>query len=944
MAKDLHDFNFNWEFSKGRHEDSLGGGSSAEFKTVHLPHDWAIEGPFGERSASGGSGKLPWQGQGTYRKSFELSEEDEGQRLQLVFDGVMSSPEVFLNGQKIGEWIYGYNSFVVDGTDAANFGGENTLVVFCDTTDHGSRWYPGAGIYRKVRAELIPQLHLEEWGTFVHTPSVTTDAATVQIEIELNNTHASKQSYHLQMGVVDPSGNTVWEDHLDGTILSGIHSIEANSFEILTPSIWDVEHPNLYTLNISLVDEGAKTHSKSINFGVRTYEWTNDDGFHLNGRRLQIKGVNLHHDHGPLGAAFYPRAMERQLEIMRDMGVNSIRTSHNPAAPELLALCDRMGFVVYNELFDKYGPTAGVNCEHAEYVETYAEREVRNFVKRDRNHASVCIWSIGNEINEILNNVDGLSSQHVEKMVQYFHKYDDTRPTSMGCHITAAANKDWHIFDSLDTAGWNYGEKYIEFRNNYPDTPVIYTESASAFATVGAYKNSLPITKTDWGRDGEINAHVLTSATWSDIPEVEFDRMERHDYVAGEYVWTGFDYLGEPTPYGTDELAEDGSQARSSYFGIVDLCGLPKDSFYSYRSHWNTEEDTLHVAPHWNWKEGENVPVFVYTNGDEAELFVNGKSHGKQYKKENEKSVDASLTLWKTASASSEEVIQDKLGNVQEENYAIKSIDCNPATCWRALNRDSQYLEIDLGDSLSFKTMYINWEKSADHYNFKILISNDHESWTEVPFTQTHSETSSYIELDTKGQYVRIAIELAYQDLDYKACIYGLDIYHEAGAAGNAKSENPYFGVLDKYRIRFLEVPFESGELKVVSYKDGIALGEYVVRTAGEPSDLGLSVDRSSISADGMDLAYVDISLVDADRNLCPWSKDMLSFSCTGAASLIAVGNGDQMGHDCFVADKHPLFYGKALAVLRSTPGETGEAILEVKCGNISNTCKIQIK
>jgi len=804
--------NFDWKFAKGEQEAAIDPDfDDSDWEGVDLPHDWAISGPFGPLKSRGNTGKLPWKGEGWYRKTFDLPADAEGKRLQFLFDGVMANPEVYLNGEKVGSWRYGYNSFWIDATGAAQFGGTNVLVVHADTREHYSRWYPGAGIYRKVGMRLIDPVHIPVWGLYVTTPEVSEQEAMIHTSVELENSTGSDQNVLLKVSLVDPAGKEVAKVEKELELPSG-NGVKAEfDISINDPLIWDIEHPDLYTCLAKLEMGRKSVQSTSTTFGIRNFKWTANDGFHLNGRRVQLYGVNLHHDHGPLGAAFFPRAMERQLEIMKEMGVNAVRTSHNACAPEVLELCDRMGIIVFNELFDKYGPTAGVRSSTGEYVDSYAEAEVRNFVRRDRNHPSVFLWSIGNEIGDLLTDRDSLAEQHIANMVKYFKKHDSTRPTTMGCHVPSASGEGKHILDALETSGWNYGRRYVSTRLAYPDMPLTYSESASAFGTRGAYKLPLPKSKTDFTDDGEMTAYMLTSARWSDIPEIEFEYMRIDTFVAGEFVWTGFDYLGEPTPVmninarwgaGSFLPTREGYDARSSYFGIVDLAGLPKDSYYNYRSLWNRKEHTVHLAPHWNWQghEGESIPVFVYTDGDEAELFLNGESMGRRSK------MDPDLVL-------------------------------------------------------ASQSMARNFEYSVD------------------PDDQ----------------------------------------------------ENPYFEIVDAYRIRWMDVAFEPGELKAVAYKDGSLIGEAKVLTAGEPSALHLTADRSNLKADGMDLCYITISMVDAGGNICPLAMDMLEFTVDGAARLMGVANGNQMGHDSFTDETHPLFYGKSVAVLRSIPGQSGTATISVK-------------
>lgn len=900
-------FNFGWKFAKGEQPGSRAPTfDDSSWERIDLPHDWAIAGPFGDAKEEGHTGKLPWKGEGVYRKHFSLPAEAQGKRLQLIFDGVMASPKVYLNGTEVGSWIYGYNSFWIDATDAARFGEDNVLVVHADTREHGSRWYPGAGIYRKVTMRLVAPVHIPVWGVVVTTPEVKAEHASVELQVEVVNKTSRKQTVSVETTITDPEGMPVARAVQEHVVAAGGLDSVPLGLSLQKPLRWDVDTPQLYTATTLLRIKGTEIHREETTFGVRQFQWTANDGFHLNGRRVQLNGVNLHHDQGPLGAAFFPRSMERQLLMMKKMGVNAIRTSHNPSAPELLELCDRMGFVVWNELFDKYGTTAGVSCGIDEFVEQYAEREVENFMRRDRNHPCIIIWSIGNEIGN-------LKEKHVDQMVNYFKEWDTSRPVGLGSHVPGQAHR---VVNSLDASGWNYAQKYMTARKAQPDMPLIYSESASAFGTRGAYRLSTPGSKTDWGDDGRINAHVLTSATWSDIPEHEFERMIKHPFVAGEFVWTGYDYLGEPTPF---------KRARSSYFGIVDLAGLPKDGFYLYRSHWLPESTTLHLAPHWNWEgqEGKNVPVIVYTNGEEAELFLNGKSLGRKRKARPEEVVSDNLAFGKTTSASSEELKQDTLGNVQTENLSGKAVDGNADTRWCA-DSDAypQHWQVDLEKSGPISKVVIQWEKESGGYDFELLISLDGQQWSRVDATVHSHNHLSELEFDSrKARWVRVEIKSG----TGWASLREVTVLEKAVAV-----VDPYYQIVDAYRLRWSDVPYEAGTLTAVAYKNGERIGEVSNRTAGPAARLQLSPERTELQADGMDLCYINIDMLDKDGNLCPHAMDRMSFSVEGAATLAGVANGDPMGHDPFTDESHPLFFGKAVAILRSMPGNSGPAVLKV--------------
>ena len=631
VVKQVMNFNRDWKFAKGEQS----GAEAADFndstwQAVRLPHDWAISGPF-DPNQDGSSGKLPWRGVGWYRKTFTLDKADsgrpfdsaQGRRAYFDFDGVMAFPKVYVNGQLAGGWDYGYMSFRVDATPFVKFGGENVIAVCADTRKHGTRWYPGAGIYRKVTMTICKPVHIAHWGTYLTTPKVSDNSATVNVRSTIENHFKTKSKVSVEVAIFDPNGQPAATGKKNITLSTGGAGELDQSFVVKNPTRWDITSPKLYAAQITVRTGEEVVDMDTTTFGIRTFEFTANDGFHLNGRRVQLHGVCLHHDQGALGGAFYTRAMERQLEIMRDMGVNAIRTSHNPPAPELLMLCDRMGFVVWDECFDKWDGTAD-RIDGQPPLEEFGERQIRNFVMRDRNHPCIVVWSIGNEISSRTADKEGLTPQRVKFMSDFVRKYDATRPVGMACHIPAIAGL--HILDALDLTGWNYQRKYAQFRKHYPDKPIIYSESASALSTRGFYELPLKQSKAQFSKQIQIDSYDRTSVDWGDIADVEFNLMEKDKFMAGEFVWTGFDYLGEPTPYA--------KQARSSYFGIVDLAGIPKDRFYLYRSYWRPETTTVHILPHWNWPDrlGQNVPVYVYTNGDSAELFLNGKSLGRKTK------------------------------------------------------------------------------------------------------------------------------------------------------------------------------------------------------------------------------------------------------------------------------------------------------------------------
>lgn len=896
-------FNRGWRFVKGDQPAAVAqmDFDDSNWQAVRLPHDWAIAGPF-DPSENGYAGKLPWKGVGWYRKTFTLDKADAGKRVYLDFDGVMAFPQVYVNGQLAGQWDYGYMSFRVDATDHVKFGQPNIVAVRVDTNNQGTRWYPGAGIYRKVTLTLDNPVHIAHWGTFVTTPQITDKKVTVAVQTDIENHTSDKAQVQLKIKITDPSGKEVAQ--ADGRIsIDGQSSTHVlHEMVVNNPVRWDITDPKLYTLHVSIEKEGKTVDSETIPFGIRTFEFTADDGFHLNGRRVQLYGVNLHHDHGPLGAAFYPRAMERQLQIMQEMGVNSIRTSHNPPAPELLELCDRMGLVVWDECFDKWDDKAGrVNGQPP--LREYAERQISNFVRRDRNHPSIAVWSIGNEINNQVSDPEGKSGERVAYMRDFFLKYDTTRPVGMACHIQWTATQP--ILDALDLTGWNYARRYDQYRENYPDKPIIYSESASALSTRGFYELPFPTTKTDYSDKHQVDSYDLNAAPWSDIADREFALMKKDGFVAGEMVWTGFDYLGEPTPF--DEIA------RSSYFGIVDLCGIPKDRFYLYRSYWLPGVTTVYILPHWNWPErvGKNVPVFVYTNGDSAELFLNGKSLGRRTKGVYPEKPE-NFTEGKTVTASS----------VQDEHAAANAVDDNSDTRWCASSdSEDQWLSVDLGQVRPIRYIGIEFEREAKYYGYQIQVSDNESAWKTVVTQPTSNRPrwggprQAFHDVEVKARYVRLTFTNL-RDQSW-ASVRQFGVYPK-------RVESDYYAPTYDYRLRWNEVIYEPGELKAVAYKDGKIIGEAVMKTAGKCAKLRLIPDRTKLTASGDDLAYILVEALDADGTLCPLADNRVHFKIDGPAEIAGVGNGNPLSYEPFQADHRKLFYGKAMLILRTQENTTG--------------------
>lgn len=642
----LHD---GWKFFRGAHAQGAAVGlDDKNWQSVTVPHDWAVAGPF-IPDGDGNTGKLPWKGEGWYRRALDIPASMAGKHIYLLFDGVMAFPKVYVNGQLAGEWDYGYNSFYLDITGFINPGAVNLLAVHADTRQHDSRWYPGAGIYRKVQMLVVDPVHVDIWGAYATTPIVKPHYADVRVQTTVNNFSGQTDTVRLLHEAISPAGAVVARGETAGLIRAGQSKMLEATLTLNNPRRWDIDSPVLYEIRTTVRSGGRETDVYTTPFGVRTIRFSADHGFYLNDRRVQLRGVNLHHDHGPLGAAFYPRAMERQLEIMKAMGVNAIRNSHNVAAPELAELCDRMGLLLFNEVFDKYDAKAGITANTD--FEEFAQRNIRNFVLRDRNHPSVFLWSVGNEIGDVQWNINN-GFHRLKTMVDHVKKYDPTRPVTL-VNDSQESAKLRH-FDYYDVHSWNYGRRYQLARQMEPNKAVIISESASTVSTRGFYEFPLPEEKTDFTKSLQISSYDLNAPWWAEVSDDDFMWQQEEPYVAGEFVWTGFDYLGEPTPYDNNSVKGMGmtgrEASRSSYFGIVDLVGIPKDRFYLYKSYWKQEDTAIHILPHWNWPDrvGKNVPVFVYTNGDCAELFLNGKSLGKQCKNPGSgNSVERFRLMWR---------------------------------------------------------------------------------------------------------------------------------------------------------------------------------------------------------------------------------------------------------------------------------------------------------
>ncbi len=762
QAREKTTLQSGWKFTKGNFENaSQPGFDDSKWQSVTIPHDWAISGPV-IQDGDGNTGKLPWKGEGWYRRKLDIPSSYSGKKVYLVFDGIMSNPEVFVNGKLAGKWDYGYNSFYLEITKYLQYNGDNILAIYVDNRNHDSRWYPGAGIYRKIEMIAVEPVHVGIWGTQVQTPVVKSNYAEVRIMTTVNNKSGKPEpAVRIQNIIVNQKGIEISRKEVVTELQAGKFRDLEMTLGLTDPQRWELANPVMYKVLTNIFAGEKLVDTYATPFGVRTIRFTADNGFYLNDKRVQLKGVNLHHDHGPLGAAFNTRAMERQLEIMKSMGCNAIRTSHNIPAPELLDLSDRMGLLVYNEAFDKYDGKADIN--DTTDFEEFAQRNIKNFVIRDRNHPSIFIWSVGNEMRDVQNNIDnGLAK--LQTMVNYVRKYDPTRPVTMACDLLNASTN--RHFDYYDIHSWNYNRRYSLARQMEPGKSVIVSESASTVSTRGFYEFPLPSEKSVFTKSLQVSSYDLNAPEWANLPDDDFKWQQDEDYVAGEFVWTGFDYLGEPTPYNNrwtkDNGMTDNEASRSSYFGIVDLCGIPKDRFYLYKSYWKNDENTVHILPHWNWEGGQvdKIPVYVYTNGDCAELFLNGKSLGMKCK----------------------------------EPASGKSV--------------------------------------------------------------------------------------------------------------------------ERFRLMWTEVTYQPGELKVIAYKEGTNIGEAVIRTAGEPSKIRLTPDRSVIKADGTDLSYLLVEVYDKNGNLCPLAGNKIEITLTGPGKIAGVGNGNPQSFDPFIANYVNLFYGKAMIIV----------------------------
>ena len=635
-----------WKFSRADNASA----SRADFddsywETVKIPHDWAIYGPFDKEidkqvvrieqnnekvatEKTGRTGALPFIGVGWYRTTLDLPKFSNDKQALITFDGAMSNAEVFVNGVKVGNRPYGYSYFYFDISNYVQAGKKNVVAVRLENQPFSSRWYPGAGLYRKVRVIVKNRESFKHWGNFITTPSVSDNIARVNIRSQVQG-----ENLTVKATIRDAKGNTVAEKVSSERFGN---EIEQN-ITVKNPNLWSPETPYLYTAELKLYQGNALKDSEVVRFGIRQISYSAAKGFELNGKVTKFKGVCLHHDLGPIGTAVNRAALKRQLTILKDMGCNAIRSSHNMPSIEQLELCDEMGFLFLAESFDEWKKPKVKNGYNL-YFDEWAEKDVENLVRATKNHPCIVMWSAGNEVPDQWGS-DGV--KRLKWLQDIFHREDPTRPVTVGMdQVKAVMESGFGAI--LDIPGLNYRVPlYDEAYQRFPQGILLGSETASTVSSRGTYKFPVVSKPDKTYPDLQCSSYDLEFCDWSNIPEDDFIQQDDKPWVIGEFVWTGFDYLGEPTPY------DNYWPSRSSYFGICDLAGLPKDRFYLYRSRWNTKDTTLHILPHWNWegREGQTTPVFVYTSYNSAELFVNGKSQGIQ-KKSTQSKLNRYRLMW----------------------------------------------------------------------------------------------------------------------------------------------------------------------------------------------------------------------------------------------------------------------------------------------------------
>lgn len=793
-----------WLFHQG--ETALDAPTDQQWQAVSLPHDWAIKGPFdrkwdlqnvtvtqnGETKPTwktGRTGGLPYIGVGWYRTTFRAT---AGKRSILLFDGAMSEARVYVNGKEAIFWPYGYNSFYVDVTDLCQWG-ENELRVRLENREQSSRWYPGAGLYRKVRLIETSEAHIQVWGQQVQTPYIDKEKAQVTVRTTLNgpvtkwNVKGGKRM-RLRTEIISPEGEVV--SQRESQIYDTLPMTQSLAVE--RPQLWSPQTPARYQARTTLIDGDKPIDQATTTFGIRSLAWVSERGFLLNNEPIKFRGACLHHDLGPLGAAVNVSAIRHQLEMLQEMGCNAIRTAHNMPAPELVELCDSMGLMMMLEPFDEWDQAKCKNGYHRFFNE-WAERDMVNMLRQYRNHPSVVMWSIGNEVPSQWNE----QGKGVARWLQDIcHREDPTRPVTCGMdQVSTVLNNGFAA--QLDIPGFNYRTHlYHEAHRLLPQGIVLGSETSSTVSSRGTYMFPIALKKDALYANHQSSGYDLEACSWSNVPDEDFALADDYDWEIGQFVWTGFDYLGEPSPYDTEAWP-----SHSSLYGIIDLASLPKDRYWLYRSLWAPEKETLHILPHWTWpgREGEITPVFVYTNHPEAELFINGKSMGRQRK-------------------------------------------------------------------------------------------------------------------------------LSKQE------------------AEQLKGKDPLW-LQRRYRLMWTDVKYEPGEIRVVAYdKNGKAMAEKHVLTAGKPHHIQLSCTKGAMQADGNELRYVTVSIVDKDGNLCPADNRLVEFAAKGNGRFLAAANGDATNLDLFHLPRHHSFAGQLTAIVQAGK-QPGTITLTAKAKGIkSGSITLEVK
>ena len=759
---------------------------------INLPHDWAIEGPFNSGNVGGGMGRLPSPGVGWYRKALDIPASDAGKAIFLDVDGAMSYAAVWVNGKLVGGWPYGYASWRLDLTPFVVPGRPNQLAIRVDNPPDFSRWYPGGGIYRNVWLTKTQPIHVGHWGTYITTPQVSTSSATIELQVTVDNdftqpatVDVTTEIYALDADGQRTGGSVASFRTAAVNIAAQSNATIRGSATLANPRLWGPppqQTPNRYVAITAISRQGTQLDQYETRFGIRSVQ-CKSDGLFVNGERVRIQGVNQHHDLGALGAAYNFRATERQLSLLRDMGCNAIRTSHNPPTPELLDLTDRLGFLVMDEVFDAWVRQKTPFDFHLIFNDWH-EQDLRAFIRRDRNHPSVILWSVGNEVGEQNNGETG--ARVARELVALAHDEDPSRSATASMNsakpnsaFAAAADvislnyQGEGIRDTPEFASFN-GMKtppqYAAFHEQFPSRMIVSSESAAAFSSRGVYLFPVASGISNPTRDGrggdsrnrQVSAYELYAADFGSSADKVFAAQDRNPFVAGEFVWSGWDYLGEPSPY---------YNSRSSYHGIIDLAGFPKDRFYLYLSRWRPNLPMAHILPHWTWpgREGQVTPVHVFTSGDEAELFLNEKSLGRKKKAEYE------------------------------------------------------------------------------------------------------------------------------------------------------------------YRLRWDDVVYQPGNLKVIAFKNGKEWATDTVKTAGDPSKLLLVPDRAAIAADGKDLSFVTLTVADKDSRTAPRAVNLIHFEVTGPGEIVATDNGDPTDMTAFPSRDRKAFNGFALAIVRAKLGQPGPIVVTAK-------------